>query len=199
MPTPVPSPLAGMIKTLDIGKMFGAPVMAGVDAQFAISNRMAEFIQKVGLNEDGSVKMVRFEYSQAELDGDGNPTGKNVKRVIDAPFIAIIPLPNLSVDKIKVNFDLEISTAEESKSSTEAKASMSGKLGFAWWSVKFSGSVTHKSEQTRKTDTRAKYTVELEVGRGATPEGLQRVFDAIMNATGKPIEADKAPKLTGPK
>lgn len=197
MPDAAPAnPIGGILKDLPIGTMFSAPVMAGVDAQFAIAARLAEFIEKVGINKDGSVKMVRFSYKQAEMDQNGNPTGNTLERVVDAPFISMIPLPALGVEKITVDFDLEVSTSDQSSSSTEASASLSGSVGFAWWKVSFSGSVTHKSEQTRKTDTRAKYTVHLEVAKQDPPEALMRILDAITNAVAKPIPKDKAPALT---
>lgn len=194
MPDPA-NPMGGIINSLPIGTMVAAPVMAAVDAQFAIAARTAEFIEKVGLNKDGSVKMVRASFKHAVLNENGEATGQIVERVIDVPFISTVPLPNLQVARAKVNFDLEVSTAEQSTSASEYQASLSGSVGFAWWKVSFSGSVTHKSEQTRKTDTRAKYSFEVEVGPGEKPEGFARMMDAIMQATTKPILKEKAPAL----
>lgn len=197
MPDPVApvNPMGGIVRDLPIASMVSMPVMAAVDAQFAIAMKTAEFIERVGLNPDKSVKMVRMSYKQAEMDQAGNATGKSVDRVIDVPFLTIVPVPNLEVQGVKVNFDLEVSTAEENKSSSEYQASLSGTVGFAWWKVSFSGSVTHKSEQTRKTDTRAKYSFEVVVGKGETPEGLSRVFEALLAGVTKPLDKDKAPAL----
>lgn len=189
------TPVAGIIKSLPIEHMFAAPVMAAIKCHREACKAVADFISEVGLNEDGSVKMVRFAYSEAEHDTDGNATGNTLNRVIDLPFIAAVPLPALGVEKVTVDFELEVNTSESKSSSTEAKASMKGKLGFGWWSVSMSGSVSHKSEQTRKTDTRSKYTVHLEAAAQPAPEALMRVVDAITNASTRPVEADKAPPL----
>lgn len=202
MPDPIPAPpanpMGGIIRDLPIASMVAAPVMAAVDAQFAIAMKTAEFIDTVGLNPDKSVKMVRMSYSQAETDQAGAPTGKTIQRVIDVPFLTLVPMPNMEVQGVKVNFDLEVSTAEENKSSSEYSASISGSVGFAWWKVQFSGSISHKSEQTRKTDTRAKYSFEVTVGKGETPEGLSRVFEALLAGVTKPVDKDKAPALPAP-
>lgn len=189
------TPVAGIIKSLPIEHMFAAPVMAAIKCHREACKAVADFISEVGLNEDGTVKMVRFSYSEAEHDTDGNATGNVLERIIDLPFLAAVPLPALGVEKVTVDFELEVNTSESSKKSTEAKGSMKAKLGFGWWSVSMSGSVSHKSEQTRKTDTRSKYSVHLEAGAQSAPEALMRVVDTLTNAATRPIEKDKAPKL----
>lgn len=189
------TPVAGIIKSLPIEHMFAAPVMAAIKCHREACKAVADFISEVGLNEDGSVKMVRFAYSEAEHDTDGNATGNVLERVIDLPFLAAVPLPALGVNKVTVDFELEVNTSESSSKSTEAKGSMKAKFGWGPFSVSMSGSVSHKSEQTRKTDTRSKYTVHLEAGAQAAPEALMRVVDTLTNAATRPVEKDKAPKL----
>lgn len=50
------------------------------------------------------------------------------------------------------------------------------------------GSVSHKSEQTRSTDTRAKYSIHTSVKRQPMPEALSRVVDYLTNAATKPAQ-----------
>lgn len=190
-----------MVKSLPIEAMFSAPLVAAIKCHTAACESVAEFIDKVGMAgppDQRTVRMVRFQYKEAQLDANGNPTGNAIDRVIDMPFLAAIPLPTFGVDKVTIDFDLQVDTSESTSSSTESSASISGKVGFAWWSVSFQGSITHKSEQTRKSDTRAKYTVHLEAGRQNPPEALMRVIDAITNAAARPISKDKAPALPAP-
>lgn len=189
------NPIGGVLKSLPIETMFAQPMMAAIDTHTAACMKYAEFIEKVGLNPDGTVKMVRFEYQETVMGEDGNPTEDKVQRVVDAPFFSLVPQPAFGVDKVTVDFELEVNTSESSSKETEAKASLSGSVGFAWWKVKFSGSVSHKSTQTRKTDTRAKYSVHMEGSRGETPEPMMRIIDAITNARTKPIQKDKAPEV----
>lgn len=193
------NPIGSTLKHFPMEMAIAKPFMALIDAQFASSERYAEFIQKVGLNDDGSVRMSRFSFGVSEMDEAGNPTGKTIQKVVDVPFFSLIDNGAFGPDKLVIDFDYEASTSEQSKQATEMSASMKAKLGFAWWSVNVSGSVTHKSEQTRKTDTRAKYTLHAEGSNKGASEGLKRVFDMMMNSQTKPIDADKAPKLAGAK
>lgn len=191
------SPMGQILQSLPMQTMFAAPVMAAIDCHTAACEKVVEFITKVGFNEDKTVRMVRFEYTEAQMDTAGNPTGQNIQRVIDLPFIATVPIPSLGVDKMTVDFDMQVDTSDSSTTSNEASASLEGSVGFAWWKVSFKGSYTHKSEQVRKTDTRARYTVHLEVARQDPPEALMRVIDAITNASTRPLPKAKAPAPAG--
>lgn len=187
------SPMGQILQSLPMQTMFAAPVMAAIDCHTAACEKVVEFITKVGFNADKTVRMVRFEYTEAQLDTAGNATGNNIQRVIDLPFIATVPIPALGVEKMTVDFDMQVDTSDSQTTSDEASASLEGTVGFAWWKVSFKGSYTHKSEQVRKTDTRARYTVHLEVARQEPPEALMRVIDAITNASARPLPKAKAP------
>ena len=97
------------------------------------------------------------------------------------------------MELVTIDFEMEINTSDTSTSSTIAGAEVSG--GF--WGVKFSGSVSHKSEQTRKSDTRSKYTFHVEARKQETPETLMRIIDAItedVTKKGAITEGEEAPK-----
>lgn len=100
-------------------------------------------------------------------------------------------IPNLSMELVTIDFEMEINTSDTSTSSTTAGAEVSG--GF--WGVKFSGSVSHKSEQTRKSDTRSKYTFHVEARKQETPETLMRIIDAITEDVTKKELLQKERKL----
>jgi hypothetical protein len=198
MPAAPANPVGGILKSLPISTMFAAPVQAAIETHTQACKAVAAFIDEVGMTEDGQVRMVRFSYKEAEIDESGEATGKSIDRVIDIPFIAAVPLPAIGVELVTVDFDLEVSTSESSSSQTESKGSFSAKAGWGPFSVKMSGSVSHKSQQTRKTDTRAKYTVHLEARKQEPPEALMRVIDCLTNAATKPLPAAKAPALPKP-
>lgn len=187
--------VGGILQSMPLDYMFSAPLNAVIKAQEQACLTFAGFLERVGLNKDGSVRTLRFAYEQAQMNAQGEATGGTLKRSIDMPFIAAIPLPNFSIDKLVEDFEMSIDTSEAQSSSTEAKGEFSAKFGFAFWSASVSGSVSHKSEQTRKTDTRSKLTIHMEASRMGPPEGLQRVLDFLMDAQIKPLPADKAPKL----
>ena len=52
--------------------------------------------------------------------------------------------------------------------------------------VDFSASLSHSSEQTRKTDTRAKYSFHVEARKQEQPEALMRIVEVMVNAATNP-------------
>lgn len=158
------------LKAIPIESLVASPLVAVVDAQKQLSASMYNFIKEVALDENGQVKNVYFNYT-------ANENGKQINKTISAPFIAMTGIPNLAMELVTIDFEMEISTSDTSTSSTEAGASVSG--GF--FGVKFSGNVSHKSEQTRKSDTRSKYTFHVEARKQETPESLMRIIEAITN------------------
>lgn len=184
----VDDPFPSILKQLPIRTMFAAPLEAAIDAQTLACQKTAEFIEEVGFTTNGAIRMVRVEYDEPRIDENGNPVDGFNKRRLYMPFIGgIAPIPNFGIDKLIVDFDLEVSTSDQKSSKTEEEGKATGKVGWGVFSVSFSGSISHKSEQTRKTDTRAKYTVHLEASRQEPPEAFMRVIDYITNSVSKPI------------
>ena len=152
-------------------------MLAACEGQKALAQSTAQFISEVGMDKDGNTKSVAFKYA------DGSESV-----ALDVPLLSIINIPSLCVDEIDINFDMEVSTQTASKSSTDSSAELSVKAGFGCWSASFTGKVSHHSENSRKSDTSAKYTVAVK-GKQEKPEGLMKVLDMLNNSIGKQKEA----------
>jgi hypothetical protein len=187
--------VTGIVNALPIDKMVSAPLVAAIRAQSDMSMSLAHFVQDVGLDEKGNVRMVTFKYNEEVTNAGG--TTEQKERYIQAPFIALTGIPNLAVEDVNVSFDLEVSTAEDLKDNHKVESTVES--GYrSWWSpvsVKFTGSVTHTSEQTRHTDTRAKYSFSVSARKQGPPEGLMRLIDAVTAAVANPSETSKETKL----
>ena len=182
------TPFPGIMKELPIQTMFAAPLEAAIDAHTLACQKTASFIEQVGFTSEGAIRMVRVEYDEPEMSDSGDATGKYTKRVAFIPFIGgVVPIPNFGVDKMAIDFDLTVSTSEKSSVSDQAESKLSAKIGWGVFSASMSGSVSHKKEQTRTTDTRAKYTIHLEASRQDPPEAFMRIIDIITNASTRPI------------
>jgi hypothetical protein len=81
-------------------------------------------------------------------------------------------------------FEMEVSTQSASKSSTDSSAELNVKAGWGCWSASFTGKVSHHSENSRSSDTSAKYSVSVK-GKQEKPEGLMKVLDMLNNSIGK--------------
>lgn len=187
--------VTGVVNALPIDKMVSAPLVAAIKAQSDMSLSLAHFVQDVGLDENGNVRMVTFKYNEEVTNDQGKTESKD--RYIQAPFIALTGVPNLAVEDVNISFDLEVSTAEDTKQNNKADSTVTSEYK-SWWSpvsAKFTGSVTHSSEQTRHTDTRAKYSFSVSARKQGPPEGLMRIIDAVTAAVANPSETAKSTKL----
>jgi hypothetical protein len=197
MPDPAPAnPMGGILKSLPLEMMFLAPLQAAIQAQVASARATAEYMKSIGFDDKGQVITVRSGYNQVLTDAQGNPT-KTVQRVVDAPLLGLIPIPALCIKTVDVNFELTVETSETQSSETSVAGSASGKVGWGFFSASFSASMSSKSSNVRKTDTRARYEVKIHAEQQDPPEGFSRIIDTLMNAMMQPIDADKAPAQAG--
>jgi hypothetical protein len=186
-------PVAGRIAALPIEKMVAAPLMASIKAHEEATKAFARFFQDVCILEYRSVRMMEFLWSRLELDADGNPTGESLKMLLQMPFFAGIPLPSFGVERVEVDFELEINSVEQTKSATDSEVAAKVKYGFGPWGVSVQGKVSHHRESLRKTDTRAKYHFKVEAARQPIPEALSRVIDHMLEGM-FPADANVAQK-----
>ena len=165
--------IANQFTGLPIENLIAAPLLAAAEGQKSLAQTTASFITEVGMDGDGKTKSVKFQYE------DGTE-----QVALNVPLLSIINIPSLCVDSIDVEFDMEVSTQSASKSSTDSSAELTVKGGFGCWSAQFQGKVSHHSENSRKSDTSAKYSISVK-GKQEKPEGLMKVLDMLNSSIGK--------------
>lgn len=180
-----PNFTGSVINALPIDKMVGAPLNAMVTAQVAASKAYADFLQAVCI-KDGKALQIDFDYEETIVDQEGNYQGV-LQKTMRIPLMAAIEHPNVCVEAGSVDFELEVTASEASSSETAAEAGVEASAGWGPFSIKVTGKVSHKSEQTRKSDTRAKYSFHTELKRQPPPEALMRVIDFLTEASTKPV------------
>ncbi len=177
--------IGSVINALPLDRMISAPLQAMITAQVQASKAYADFLLGVCI-KDGKAIAVQFDYDETLVDTQGQVTGVLTK-TMRIPLLAAISHPNICIEEGTIDFELEVSQSEEDHSETSASGEFSASMGWGPFSVKVSGSVSHKSEQTRKTDTRAKYSIHTSIKRQDPPEALARVIDYLTNAATKPV------------
>jgi len=200
---PSPSNIADQFKGLPIGELISQPLIAAAQAQGKLAGITEQFIEEIGLEKTPSglaARQVKFGYEvpvekKSLIDAVSPATGKveitTTKiehRALNVPLLAIVNTPNLSVKQVKIDFDMKVQSSTEHNDSVTANVSTKASYN-AWWSpVKCSmtASVGSKSENTRKTDNSARYTVHCEARDDGAPEGLMKVLDILGDAI-KPI------------
>ena len=177
---------------LPMASLIGGPLQAACDAQLQLANATSTFIKTVGLEQKGEelvARTVDFKYEQIKEDGSVQ------KMNIQTPLLAIVKVPSLSITSMDITFDMEVKTAEEQKESSDKSVAIDAQasVGFAFFRdrVSVKGSISSHKENTRRTDTSAKYHVELHARDDGMSEGLSRVLD-IIQASIQPREENKA-------
>ena len=125
--------------------------LENIVAQFAY-----EFMTEIGFNDEGKTRMVEFNLQRSI---EGSPKPQDIK--VQAPFLGLVPLPNLLIDDVQVDFQMEVNATETStdKSASEGstRANADFKFGcFGGGSVNVSGKVS-SCENTHSTKQTAKY------------------------------------------
>jgi len=188
--------IGSVINALPMDKMIAAPLQAMISAQVSASRAYAEFLLSVCI-KDGKAISIQFEYDETLVDGKGVAQGVR-KKIMRIPLMAAIVHPVIAIEEGTIDFELEISQSEKVDITTGADADLEAKVGWGPFSVKVSGRVSHKEQQTRSTDTRAKYSIHTQVKRQPPPEALMRVIDFLTDAATKPVHTEEESKKTSP-
>lgn len=184
------SQIATQFSGLPMADLIGGPLQAACDAQVSLANATADFIRQVGFNEDGSqVKMVSFSFTRPGENAITSPTGTDYgqERVeMNVPLLTLVNTPALSIKRVNITFDMEVknTTSEKSSQDMSAQASAEASFGFGCFKAKvnISGSVSSHKENTRSSDTSAKYHVEVFAEDSGMPEGMHRLYDILQSA-----------------
>ena len=163
-----------------LGDLVGAPLDAVCDSQKRLAQSAFEFMQEIGFDEDGKTRMVEFNFQRPI---QGSPTPQDV--TVQVPFIGLIPLPNLLIDDVQVDFQMEVTATETSteKSNTEGSSSTNC---FGGWSVNLGGKVSSSRENTCSTNQTARYQVDESNRQQRQTEGLSKLKD-IMASCVEPL------------
>ena len=165
---------------IPIADLVAAPLVAVSDSQKRLAQSAFEFMQEIGFNEEGKTRMVEFNLQRPI---EGSPTPQDI--TVQAPFIGLVPLPNLLIDDVQVDFQMEVTATETSteKSNTEGSSSTNC---FGGWSVNVGGKVSSSRENTRSANQTARYQVDESNRQQRQTEGLSKLKD-IMASCVEPL------------
>lgn len=176
--------IGSVINSLPMDRMIAGPLQAMVQAQVTASKSYADFLMQVCI-QDGKAVAIQFDYDETIVDEQGEYKGV-VSKTMKVPLLAAITHPNIAIEEGKVEFELTIEQSAEDTSSSEKSGEMAASLGWGPFKLNMKGSISHKSTQTRKTDTRARYAFNTTLKRQDPPEALMRVIDFLTDAATKP-------------
>ncbi len=176
--------IAEQFAGLQMDQLIAAPLRAAMDASVQLADSTADFISRVGFDNEGKVRKAVFSYQRHSVDEDGVDSLDDME--VSLPLLAIVPIPNLQVDEVNILFDIEVRHSERKSSTLELGASLNGAAGLGIAKASITGTVSAHQANTRSSDNSAKYHVDIRAVNHGTPEGLARVLD-LMAANVTPV------------
>lgn len=183
--------VADSFRGLPMRELIAGPLLAAAEAQQKLASVAWDYFQKIGF----------------ETDQNGKPTGKTrtldftlnrpieqngelqvMEQRVQAPFIGLVPIPSLLIDRVDVDFQMEVTATNTTTEKSEASAE--SKISAKWWvvSAEVSGKVSSSRENTRSTNQTAKYQVHVSASQQQQTEGLSKLMD-IMASCIEPMRA----------
>ena len=179
-----PNSVSNKFVGIPIAELVAAPLVAVCDSQKKLAQSAYEFMTEIGFNDEGKTRMVEFNLQRPI---EGSPKPQEIK--VQAPFLGLVPLPNLLIDDVQIDFQMEVTATESSaeKSASEGSTSANFKFGcFGGGSVNVSGKVSSSRENTRSTNQTAKYQVHVSARQQRQTEGMSKLMD-IMASCVEPL------------
>ncbi len=177
----MPDDVGSYFKDLPMSQLIGAPLQAACKAQVQLANAAWEFMQTIAFDEQKKTRLLEFDLVRPVE----TPTGIEKNQIhVQAPFIGLIPLPALLIDDVSIDFQMEVTSTSEEKTTTQAEADT--KVSYkSWWglSVEVNGKVSTSRENTRSTNQTAKYQVHVEARQQPPTEGLSKLMDIMASCT----------------
>ena len=176
--------MADQFKGLPMSDLIGGPLLACVDASRMCAQSTADFITQIGFSGTApgpyTTRQVEFSFERPAQSPSGVITQEKVE--INAPLLAIVPIPTFQVQSCTIDFEMEVHEQASSSSRTDMEASLTASAGWGPFKVSITGKASSHKEQARSSDTRAKYTVHVEAKSEGMPEGLARILDMLQDA-----------------
>ncbi len=164
------------IANINFSAMLGRPLTAVIDAQAAAALSTVDFINEVGLDDDGNVKNVNFTYNKLV---DGTPSAVT----LSTPLLTIIPIPYLRVADTTIDFNAKISSVTESSTSSSHKLNLSADLRLRWGfgRLNFKGSYAYQKKTSYADEARRSYSMNIKIHavQDEMPAGMGRVLDIL--------------------
>lgn len=186
--------MSSQFQGLPMADLIGAPLTAACDSQLKLASATATFIETIGFEapvdgKAGKPRTARFQFNRPVQKGigtDGKPEIGQELVELEVPMLAIVNIPNLSIQKVDINFEMEVKSSFSQVEKNESQGSFQAEMKLGWGifsaKVNVQGSVSASKETTRKSDNSAKYSVSVHAEDKGMPEGLARVLDIMQSS-----------------
>lgn len=175
---------ADAFRGLPMSELIGAPMFAAAEAQQRLAGIAWEYYQKIAFDDNKKTRVLEFDIERPVIEEGADPKLLNQK--VKAPFIGLVPIPSLLIDRINVDFQMEVTDTNVNKSNSTAEAPTDISAKWFCTKVNIAGKVSTSRENTRTTNQTAKYQVNVTACQQPPTEGLSKLMD-IMASCIEPI------------
>ena len=177
------------LKGLPMRELIAAPLIAAAEAQQELAATAWNFYQKIAFDEDGkTARVLEFDIKRP-IQQDGKMT--TMPQSVKAPFIGLVPIPSLLIDRVDVDFQMEVTDTSNVKNTTNAEVETKASAKHWFINAEISGKVTTTRENTRMTNQTAKYQIHVTASQQPQTEGLSKLMD-IMASCIEPINTESS-------
>lgn len=171
-------------KGLPMRELIAAPLIAAAEAQQELAATAWNFYKQIAFDDDGkTARVLEFDIKRP-IQQDGKMT--TMSQSVKAPFIGLVPIPSLLIDRVDVDFQMEVTDTSNVKSTTNAEVEAKASAKHWFINAEISGKVTTARENTRMTNQTAKYQIHVTASQQPQTEGLSKLMD-IMASCIEPI------------
>ena len=171
-------------KGLPMRELIAAPLIAAAEAQQELAATAWNFYKQIAFDDDGkTARVLEFDIKRP-IQQDGKMT--TMSQSVKAPFIGLVPIPSLLIDRVDVDFQMEVTDTSNVKSTTDAEVEAKASAKHWFINAEISGKVTTARENTRMTNQTAKYQIHVTASQQPQTEGLSKLMD-IMASCIEPI------------
>lgn len=177
-------------QALPLEFLISTPLVAAVKAQRIAAETTRDFLESMIDDQTKEPKMVNFKIDQQSSGGGSNEISVN------APLLAMVPVPHLRIEEMNINFHFEISQTYRDSSETNKSVNMkvsSGKALSPWVSASVSGSASSKATKESETNRSGQLDISVKATEAPIPEGLARVLSLMTSAIQTPEAASPSP------
>ncbi len=194
------------LQGIPIAALIAAPLQAAAEAQRQLARTTVEFMSEVGFTEvEGrqETRMLEFTVNRPAETSEGITVSS---LTVQAPMLALVPIPSLAVEEVSVDFQMEVTAAESTKEDISEETSFtdlemgppediddngelregqgakdirSASRGASSEQVAVTGRVASSASQTRDTNQTAKYQIHVLAKKQEPTEAMSRLLDIL--------------------
>lgn len=165
-----------------LGLLVSQPIIEVAKGQAELCNVYLDQLFKLAFksmpdtSKDESVeaRVVKFKLNRTVVDSNSGST-KVVPVEVEAPLLALVPVPAFTMDEATVRFTMEVKDVVTEKNTEGTETGFQS--GFSAWgfSASVSGNVTTNRENTRSSDKSAKYDIYARAAQQPPAEGMAKL------------------------